>query len=135
MGSVLTALKKRAFTKVLLIGKVNKRHLLSQLSYDWLLTKLLTKSLFKHDSTVIQLLINEFAVHGITTRSQRDLLSSLFVPAGIHAGTLTDTIQSDITLGMTVAEQLSAHDIGQTVVVKNGMILAVEAIKGTDECI
>lgn len=135
LGNVLAALKKQAVTEVVLIGKVDKRNLLSHLSYDWLLTKLLTKSLFKHDSTVIQLLIDELAAHGITTRSQRDLLSSLFVPTGIHAGILTNTMQSDITLGMTVAEQLSTHDIGQTVVVKNGMILAVEAIEGTDECI
>lgn len=135
LSSILAVLKKQECTEVVLIGKVDKRHLLLHLSYDWLLTKLLTKSLFKHDSTVVQLLIDELAMHGITTRSQRDLLSRLFVPAGVHTGTLTDRLQSDIALGMTVAENLSAHDIGQTVVVKNGMILAVEAIEGTDECI
>ena len=38
-------------------------------------------------------------------------------------------------MGIATAQSISRIDVGQTVVVKNGMVLAVEAIEGTDRCI
>jgi DUF1009 family protein len=43
--------------------------------------------------------------------------------------------QHDIALGLKVAKATSALEIGQTVVVKGGAVLAVEALEGTDEAI
>lgn len=42
---------------------------------------------------------------------------------------------SDIALGMTVAKTTSSLEIGQTVIIKQGVILAVEAFEGTNEAI
>ena len=42
---------------------------------------------------------------------------------------------NDIEFGLRMAKAVSALDIGQTVVVKNGTVLAVEGFEGTDECI
>ncbi|MEM7397232.1 MAG: UDP-2,3-diacylglucosamine diphosphatase LpxI, partial [Verrucomicrobiota bacterium] len=47
----------------------------------------------------------------------------------------TEREQADIELGLQVAGQTSSLDIGQTVVIKEGTILAVEAFEGTDETI
>ena len=41
----------------------------------------------------------------------------------------------DVTFGFGIAKQLSALDVGQTIVVKNGTVLAVEAFEGTNEAI
>ena len=128
-------LKQHGATHVLFIGKVDKRHLLKKLSYDWLLTKLLAKAAFKNDSDVMALLIQEMRTHGIETISQREVLSNLFIQPGVLCGKVTPQLKIDVSLGMHVAEQLSTIDIGQTVVAKKGMVLAVEAIEGTDECI
>lgn len=38
-------------------------------------------------------------------------------------------------MGINIANKISLCDIGQTVIVKDGMVLAVEAIEGTDACI
>lgn len=135
LSKILRLLKQRGTTDVLFVGKVDKRHLLGKLSYDWLLTKLLAKAVFKRDSEVMQLLIHELEKQGIETLSQREVLDHLFIPPGVHAGKLSRPIEQDVALGIRVAEQLSQADIGQTVVVKQGMVLAVEAIEGTDECI
>src|SRR5207302_9200904 len=43
--------------------------------------------------------------------------------------------QEDITFGLRIAKEVSRLDIGQTVVVKKGTVLAVEGFEGTDECI
>jgi DUF1009 family protein len=47
----------------------------------------------------------------------------------------TPAQQEDIRLGVQAARQLAALDIGQTVVVKRGVIVAVEALEGTDATI
>lgn len=135
MGSIIALLKKQQTTHVLFIGKVDKRNLLKKISYDWLFAKLAAKALIKNDSALMELLIAELLQHGIQTLSQRDVLSTLFIPPGVLTGTLSDALRTDIKLGLSTATQLSQCDIGQTVVVKNGMVLAIEAIEGTDECI
>ena len=47
----------------------------------------------------------------------------------------SDSERSDIAHAMTVARDMGAHDVGQSVVVKSGMVLAVEAFEGTNAAI
>ena len=56
-------------------------------------------------------------------------------PGVLTARQPTDRESADIQLGIRVARATSGLDIGQTVVVKEGTILAVEAFEGTDEAI
>ncbi|MEO6871221.1 MAG: UDP-2,3-diacylglucosamine diphosphatase LpxI, partial [Chthoniobacterales bacterium] len=63
-------------------------------------------------------------------------LGHLLAPIGHIAGPkLKEREESDIAFGFEIAKQLSALDIGQTVVVKSGTVLAVEAFEGTNEAI
>src|SRR6185437_5920618 len=48
---------------------------------------------------------------------------------------LSDEQRADAAAGLEAAHALGAADIGQTVVVRRGVVLAVEAIEGTDACI
>ena len=48
---------------------------------------------------------------------------------------LTDVERDDVTRGMQVAEDMGRHDVGQTVLVKSGMVIAVEAFEGTNAAI
>jgi DUF1009 family protein len=89
----------------------------------------------KSDKALMERLILELKKHNIDVLHQSDVLSSLFVPPGIVFGSLTSEIEKDIELGMTTAHLVANAHIGQTIVVKDGMILAVEAIEGTDACI
>ncbi|HUC97763.1 MAG TPA: LpxI family protein, partial [Candidatus Polarisedimenticolaceae bacterium] len=79
---------------------------------------------------------NELEKDGITV-----LESTLCVPQIITtAGVLTRHVPSDrhwedIRFGLHVAKEIGRLGIGQTVVVKNGMVIAVEAVEGTDEAI
>ena len=57
-----------------------------------------------------------------------------------HRGTITarepnETEHQDIEFALMVAKELGRLDIGQTVVVKNRAVMALEAIEGTDACI
>ena len=55
---------------------------------------------------------------------------------GCHLGPrLSDAQAADVALGFRIAKAVAGLDIGQTVVVKKGTVLAVEGFEGTDKCL
>lgn len=135
VGKILQTLKDKQTKKVLFIGKVDKQYLLSHIKLDWFALKLLASLLYKSDSAIMERLLQELATHDIEVISQAEVLDTLMVPPGILCGSTNADLERSITMGLNTAIKISECDIGQTVVVKNAMILAVEAIEGTDNCI
>jgi DUF1009 family protein len=135
LSNILETLKIQETKEILFIGKVDKRNLLKKLQWDWLFFKLAAKALYKSDTAIMELLVSTAKKHSMHVISQKDILKTLLVPPGIITGYVDAQLERDIQLGLSTAQALSKNDIGQTVVVKNGMVLAVEAIEGTDNCI
>jgi DUF1009 family protein len=134
-GDILQQLKNRGTTHVLFVGKVDKSNLFKHLSFDWLAIKLMGSLVTRGDKDIMNALLAELAKHGINTLRQDEVLGGLLVPPGVLCGSLTPALEASIMLGLRTASLISHSDIGQTVVVKDAMILAVEAIEGTDACI
>lgn len=134
-GRVLNLLKSKNVTQILFIGKVDKNNLLKNFKLDWLAVKMLASLLYKSDAAIMERLVKELESHGMQVLPQSAILGSLFVEPGVLTGKLTPELQKDIEMGINTAIKMSELDIGQTVVVKDQMILAIEAIEGTDECI
>jgi UDP-2,3-diacylglucosamine hydrolase len=134
-GQVLDLLKLKKTTQILFIGKVDKSHLLKTFKFDWLTIKILASLLYKSDAAVMERIIKELASNGISVLRQDQVLNSLMVKPGILTGKLTENLATDVRMGIETAIKLSHFDIGQTVIVKDQMIMAVEAIEGTDKCI
>ncbi len=73
---------------------------------------------------------------GVRIISATDLLPEVLAPEGHLAGPKPSAAQrADLALGLEVATLLGKADVGQTVVVRNGHVLALEALEGTDEAI
>ena len=73
---------------------------------------------------------------GISLMDSTSLLSDLMARPGILTPRPpTDAIRRDFELGYRVADMIAGHDIGQTVVVKDRAVVAVEAMEGTDAVI
>ena len=73
---------------------------------------------------------------GIALRPQAELVPELLAPSGVWGRVNpTPAQQSDVSYGWQVARQVAELDIGQTVVIHEGAVVAVEAIEGTDEAI
>ncbi|MEL7499127.1 MAG: UDP-2,3-diacylglucosamine diphosphatase LpxI [Planctomycetota bacterium] len=90
----------------------------------------------QRDDTLLLTVVDLYAAHGIEFAPATDFAPELLV----HAGVLTQkkpsrSEQQDIEFGWQMAKQMGGLDIGQTVVVKNQAVMAVEAIEGTDACI
>ncbi|KKP24712.1 MAG: hypothetical protein SZ59_C0001G0030 [candidate division TM6 bacterium GW2011_GWF2_28_16] len=134
-GTILNILKKYNTQKLLFIGKVDKRNLFKNFKFDWLTVKALAMAATKSDTSLLQTIVNIVEQEGIKVLKQSDILKNLFVSPGILTGKLTPELQEDINFGLESANKLSLLDVGQTVVVKDKMIIAVEAIEGTDNCI
>lgn len=134
-ATLLDLLKKNKTTEALLIGKVDKRNLLKKIKFDWLALKIFSTLWRKNDEDIMEKILDMFKENGIKVIKQDKILDSLFVPPGVLTGKLTDYIKLNINLGMKTAKQISLCGIGQTVVTKDGMVIAIEAIEGTDECI
>jgi UDP-2,3-diacylglucosamine hydrolase len=134
-NGILSLLTERTTTQVLFIGKVDKQHLLKHLKFDMFALKMLGKLINKNDTNIMEAIGAELKQRGIEIMHQDAVLGGLLVPPGILTGTLTKELTDDIHIGLATAQALAQAHIGQTVVVKNGMVLAVEAIEGTNACI
>ena len=88
------------------------------------------------DDTLLLTVIELYESHGIQFAPATDLAPELLVNAGVLTRKCPNKSElKDIRFGWQIAKQMGGLDIGQTVVVKNQAIIAVEAIEGTDSCI
>ena len=79
---------------------------------------------------------NELKKDDIELLPATTFLEELMPAPGLVAGpTFKKRRQDDIDYGFQIAKESSRLDIGQTVIVKNGTVLAVEAFEGTNECV
>ncbi len=135
VSAILDLLKKHHTTELLFIGKVDKQLLLKNAALDWLGIKLLASLIRRSDREIMERLLEFLAEHNIRVLSQAEVLKPLFIPAGVVTGRLTADIKKNIEVGLSYAQAIAQCDIGQTIIMKQEMIIAVEAIEGTDRCI
>ena len=88
------------------------------------------------DDALLRAVADYFESHGVTIVAPTDWLAQALCPEGHLAGPqLHPSQEKDVALGREVATLLGQADVGQTVVVRNGHVLALEAVEGTDEAI
>lgn len=137
IGKNMKTVKKDGVDQCVFIGKVPKLNLLqNMMKFDWQAVKELSKLSDFNDDT-IQTACGDFMErHGVKVLTQREFLSHLFPEVGVLTRKKPSVAEyADIKYGMELAKKVAKLDIGQTVVVKDRMSLAVEAIEGTDEAI
>lgn len=130
-------IEKEEINKVVFVGKVSKLDLLRNVhKLDFTAIKYLSRLANLNDDTIHEGVISLAAEKNIEILPQKMFLSHLFQEKEIlseRKPTLDE--RADIEYGFDIAKKIGTLDIGQTVVVKNKMILAVEAIEHTDEAI
>ncbi len=122
--------------EVVIIGKVEKNILLRPFQIDTTTIRILVQNRREKPSAIVNAALNYLESTGLTILPQDRYLQELLP----HPGVLTkrqptESQWKDIELGITTARQIADMDIGQTVVVKNQIVLAIEAIEGTDATI
>lgn len=135
-GKIIKTLNQNDVKDVLVLGKVEKSIIFKLQKFDLKALQFM-KNIVTHEDKVLLLgVIAEFEKEGFRVLSQKDFLSEIFPPKG----TLTRREPSkreleDIEFGLPIARKLADMEIGQTLVVKNKTVVAVEALEGTDRAI
>lgn len=133
---VIDTLHELQVRELYLLGKVDKRFLFSGAQMDARFLRLVASLPERNDDSVILAFVADLEREGFAIGDQRYLLSDLLAGSGpLSQRHPTPQEWSDIAFGFRMAKGVAGLDIGQTVVVKAGAVLAVEAIEGTDECI
>ena len=133
---LIDAFHEEKVSVALMVGLVKHAHLFSGLRLDWRAIKLLGKLANKKTDTILGAVADELAKEGIKLLPSHQYLQHLLPKPGLQCGPkLSGSEKADIEFGQRIAKQIAGLDIGQTVVVKDKAVLAVESIEGTNECI
>ena len=137
LEAILSYLKEKQVTHVTMLGKVTKEYLFSgQLQPDARMMQLVMSAPDHKDDTMMLLFVRELENAGMQVLDQTILVRELFPKQGTLTSRVpTEAERRDIAYGLEVARELGRLDIGQTVVVKDMAVMALEAIEGTDACI
>lgn len=134
-GRMLSLLREHGCSDLVLIGPI-RRPSLRSLCPDAEGARILArlgKALFAGDDGLLAALVRILGEEGFHVRGAHEFLSHSVAGPGL-LGTLAPDAQAlaDIQQGVDVAQALGRLDIGQGCVVQNGVVLAVEAMEGTD---
>jgi DUF1009 family protein len=114
-------------------GGIRKAALMEHFAPDARGVRFLSQLRTWSDDAVLRGVAGELESEGIAVVESTLFLATILTPAGALTGREPDATQwRDIRYGIAIARGIGQWDIGQTVVVKSGVVLAVEAIEGTD---
>jgi len=129
---------EQKIAEVVMIGKV-RRPSLSEIKPDWLALKVITKIGITRlgDDGLLRAIGKVLEEEGgVRVIGAQDVFADLLTPEGDLTTVKPDDMAlKDIQRGIEIAEALGRLDIGQSVVVQQGIVLGVEAIEGTDALI
>src|SRR4051794_23908358 len=131
----LDVLRAHGVGELVLAGGV-RRPSLAALRPDWRAAKLFARVGYRAlgDDGLLSAVVKELEEEGFRVVGADQLLRQALVPEGALGRIRPDALsQADIERGLRVARTLGVLDIGQAVIVQQGLVLGVEAIEGTDE--
>src|SRR5437762_1549330 len=119
----------------IMAGQVAPKNLFD-LRPDWKALLLLGKLKERNAESIFAAIADELSKVEVDLLPATTFLEDSLAPAGLIAGPkLSRREEQDVDLGWKIAKEIARLDIGQTVIVKGGTILAVEAFEGTNETI
>lgn len=136
LDAIIHFFRTEGVREVLMGGGISKTHFFSRLKPDARAIKVLTRLRDKKDDALLRGIAEELESEGLRVISPRPFLRENFAPQGCFSERQpTEREKKDISFGWELARQMGGLDIGQSVVVKDQILLAVEAIEGTDAAI
>ncbi|MBI5760428.1 MAG: UDP-2,3-diacylglucosamine diphosphatase LpxI [Planctomycetales bacterium] len=143
VGRSIRTFLKGNVQQIVMAGKIEKVVLIQpfmlwRLLPDWRALRLWFRyaAQNKKDDTILLAVIREFERDNLTFASALDYCPELLVKHGFLTRRKPTPAQwKDIHFGWELAKEMGRLDVGQSVMVKDTAVLAVEAIEGTDQCI
>jgi hypothetical protein len=134
LGTCIAVLKAAGVSRAVMAGQVKHARIFSGVLPDLTLLSVLRRLKARNTDALIAAVADVLAEQGITLMDSTELLQPLLAPAGtLGSRAPSEQEQADFAFGYGMADAIAALDIGQSVAVKDGAVVAVEAMEGTDE--
>ncbi len=138
IGTALDILKTNNIEEIIFAGKVH-RPSLANLRPDLKATKLLAKlgaNFLGKDDTLLRGIVSFFESEGFAVVGIDEAVPEMITPEGVLSERQPSELTlADIDYGIPLAKEISALDIGQSILVQRKQVLGIEAIEGTDALI
>lgn len=135
LGRLVNYLEKAGVRHAIMAGQIAPKNLFD-LRPDVKMLVVLARLKERNAESMFTAIADELAKAGIELLSATSFMDEYIAPAGFIAGrALTRREEADVKFGFTIAKEVSRLNIGQTVIVKGGTVLAVEAFEGTNEAL
>jgi UDP-2,3-diacylglucosamine hydrolase len=135
-NKLITALKEDGVQEAVMLGGIKKTHVFTTVRPDLRALALAGRLREWKDDAILREIAAELESEGIRIRESTFGLSGILVEEGVMTTRGPGKKQwDDIRFGWNMALEIGRLDIGQCVVVKDRVVVAVEAVEGTDETI
>lgn len=133
LGKLVKTLRQGGVKQAAFIGGVTRVHFVDGFRIDWTGLRMLSRMRSFNDDSMLRNIINVVERSGVTVIAPNILLQDSVPQRGVLAGRpLSGSVLEDAQIGWDAARSIGALDIGQSVVVRNKTVIAVEAVEGTD---
>src|SRR5882757_666091 len=135
LGRFLKFFRSQGIQHAIMAGQIAPQNLFD-LRPDLKALMLLGKLKQRNAESIFGTIADELARIDVDLLPATTFLEDCLASSGLIAGAkLSQREEEDIELGWDIAKEIARLDIGQTIVIKNGTIVAVEALEGTNEAI
>ncbi|RMH06591.1 MAG: LpxI family protein [Nitrospirae bacterium] len=135
-GKAITVLKQDGVQHAVMLGGIRKTHLFKHVRPDFRAMALFSRLRQWKDDVILREIAAELEREGITIHPSTFGLQRILAEEGLLTNRrLTKKEREDIAFGWEIASAIGRLDIGQCIVVKDRVVVAVEAVEGTDETI
>jgi len=134
IGKLIAYFKKSGVADAVMAGGIRKTRIF-EMRPDFRALTILARLKEKKDDALLRAVAAELEQEKIQIKESTLYLSGLLAEAGEMTRRLTKDEKEEIEWGWPLAKKIGALDIGQCIVIRNGVVLAVEAVDGTDATI
>lgn len=136
LGKLVRSLKRAGCRQVAFAGGVTRVNFVDGFRIDWVGLRMLSKLRSFNDDSILRGIIATVEGGGLEVIAASKLLEKSVPKVGVltKRGLSSDEVENAL-LGWEVARTIGGLDIGQSIVVRNKTIVAVEAVEGTDKTI
>jgi len=136
LGKVIRFFKKAGVSRAVMAGQIRPTRMFEKLKFDMRGLKVISRLDNRKADSIFSSVAEEMSKEGISLLDSTSFLKDFLAKEGVlSARQPTEKELEDVRFGAAIAKEMGRLDIGQTVVVKDKAIVAVEALEGTDETI
>ena len=135
LGFLFEKLEQNRISRVVMAGAIARPQFQKSKMDDYTLNLIpkLQEKLIQGDNVLLSFVAEEFEKKGYQILGASDIVPDLTVDPGFVCGSSYEFFSRDISKADNVLKTLSPEDIGQGVVIENGLVLGIETLQGTNE--